>query len=344
MSPRSGDPLPELAALLALADEVSRCGRVEVLAEVADHDRRRYPIVALHFGPESRSAPVLVLVGGVHGLERIGTEVVLAYATSFCRRLAWDRLTSAALEQARVVVVPLVNPVGMARRSRANGRGVDLMRNAPDHPEGWATPLIGGQRLSRRLPWYRGRAGDSMEAEALALVELVEREAFGAELALVLDVHSGFGLVDRLWFPYARTRRPLPHLAELYALSRLLDDTLPHHVYRMEPQAQTYTVKGDLWDYVYDRRNDHAAPGAILPLTLEMGSWMWLKKNPRQVLSLLGSFNPVVPHRLRRTLRRHLLLIDFLHRAVAAHESWARPGGEERARLARAGFDLWYGA
>jgi len=339
---RRGDPLPELAALLRLAGEVERCGRVEVLTEVTDGERR-HPILALHFGPAARDVPVLLLVGGVHGLERIGTEVVLAFATTFCRRLIWDRIAAAALEQARLVVVPLVNPVGMAQRTRANGRGVDLMRNAPDHPEGWATPLIGGQRLSRRLPWYRGRAGDAMEPEALALLDLVEREAFGAELAVVLDVHSGFGLVDRLWFPYARTRRPLPHLAELYALRRLLDDTLPHHVYHMEPQAQTYTVKGDLWDHLYDRRVADGTPGALLPLTLEMGSWMWLKKNPRQVLSVLGSFNPVVPHRLRRTLRRHLLLIDFLHRAVAAHRAWASPSAEDRARLARSAFDLWYG-
>ena len=343
MSERPGDPLPELAALRELAADVKRCGRVEVLAEVDGDRGQRYPILGLHFGPASRALPVFILVGGVHGLERIGTEVVLAYATSLCRRLSWDRLAAAALEQARLVVVPLVNPVGMARRTRANGRGVDLMRNAPDHPEGWATPLLGGQRLSRRLPWYRGRAGDTMEPEALALVEMVEREAFGAELAVVLDVHSGFGLVDRLWFPYARTRRPLPHLAELYALRRLLDDTLPHHVYRMEPQAQTYTVMGDLWDHLYDRRAVHAVPGALLPLTLEMGSWMWLKKNPRQALSVLGSFNPLVPHRLRRTLRRHLLLIDFLHRAVGAYPSWARPADDERAQLTRAAFELWYG-
>ncbi|HWM85928.1 MAG TPA: M14 family zinc carboxypeptidase [Kofleriaceae bacterium] len=335
------DPLPELAALLELAGDVGRVGgRVEVLAEVGG---ARAPILALHFGAVSREAPVLVLVGGVHGLERIGTEVVLAYATSFCRRLRWDAIAAAALERARLVIVPLLNPIGMMRRTRANGRGVDLMRNAPDHPEGWATPLIGGQRLTPRLPWYRGREGDAMEPEARALVELVEREAFSAELALALDVHSGFGLVDRLWFPYARTRRPLPHLPELFALRRLLDETLPHHVYRMEPQARTYTVKGDLWDHLYDRRAAHPLPGALLPLTLEMGSWMWLKKNPRQALSALGSFNPVVPHRLRRTLRRHLLLIDFLHRAVAAHRVWAAPGEAERAELSRAAFELWYG-
>ena len=336
------DPLPELAALLQLAGQVGRCGRVEELGQVTDGERR-YPLLAFHFGPAARELPIFILVGGVHGLERIGTQVVLAYATTLCRRLDWDPSTAAAIERARLTVVPLVNPVGMARRTRANGRGVDLMRNAPD-ADGWATPFIGGQRISSRLPWFRGLAGQAMEAEARALVDLVERESFGTALALVLDVHSGFGLVDRLWFPYARTRRPLPHLAELYALARLLDDTLPHHVYRMEPQAQTYTVQGDLWDHLYDRRAAHPVPGALLPLTLEMGSWMWLKKNPRQMLSVLGSFNPLVPHRLRRTLRRHLLLIDFLHRAAAAHERWAAPPPDERARLARAAFDLWYGS
>jgi len=338
------DPLPELTDLVELADLVNRRGRVEVLTEVSDPTSgRRYPIFAFQLGPADPALPILVLVGGVHGLERIGTQVLLAYATAFCRRLAWDRLADAALAGARLALVPLVNPVGMARRSRANGGGVDLMRNAPDHPEGWATPLIGGQRFSPFLPWYRGRPGSEMQPEARALCDFVEREAFAAELALVLDVHSGFGLVDRLWFPYARTRRPLPHLPELYALHRLLDETLPHHIYRMEPQARTYTVKGDLWDHIYDRRAACAAPGTLLPLTLEMGSWMWLKKNPRQGLSLLGSFNPVVPHRLRRTLRRHLLLIDFLHRAAAAHRAWASPAEPERAELARAAFAYWYG-
>jgi hypothetical protein len=48
-----------------------------------------------------------------------------------------------ALPRCRVIVMPLLNPVGMARGQRANGNGIDLMRNAPAHELG-GTPMVGG--------------------------------------------------------------------------------------------------------------------------------------------------------------------------------------------------------
>ncbi|HET9992743.1 MAG TPA: M14 family zinc carboxypeptidase, partial [Kofleriaceae bacterium] len=257
--------------------------------------------------------------GGVHGLERIGSEVAIAFLGSLVTRLAWDQVLHDALSRCRVIVVPLVNPVGMIRAQRANGNGVDLMRNAPAHPLG-GTPLLGGQRISQRLPWFMGAAGAPMEVESRALVELVEAATAAAPFALALDCHSGFGFIDRLWYPYARTREPLPDQPAIAALGRLLDTTLPNHVYRFEQTAQAYTIRGDLWDYLYDRRR--AAGGVLLPLTLEMGSWAWVRKNPWQGLSSLGRFNPIKPHRQRRTLRRHLPLFDFLLHAAASHEAW----------------------
>jgi hypothetical protein len=101
----------------------------------------------------------------------------------------------------------------------------------------------------------------------------------------------------------------------------LLDVTLPNHVYRVEQTARAYTIRGDLWDHLYDRRRATGG-GVMLPLTLEMGSWAWVRKNPLQGLSSLGRFNPVKPHRHRRTLRRHLPLLDFLFHAAASHRTW----------------------
>ena len=210
--------------------------------------------------------PALFVLGGVHGIERIGTDVAIADVTTLLARLAWDRLFAAALEHCRIVVVPLLDPVGMAHGRRANGNRVDLMRNAPIATA--ATPLLGGQRISRWLPWY---AGLGWQVESRALVELVERELFPARCAIAVDLHSGFGMIDRLWYPYARTREPVADVMAIEALARLLDDTLPNHVYRVEQTAQVYTISGDLWDYLYDRRRA-AGPGALLPLTLEMGS------------------------------------------------------------------------
>ena len=59
-----------------------------------------------------------------------------------------------------------------------------------------------------------------------------------------------------------------------------------------------------------------------MPLTLEMGSWTWVRKNPLQGLTSLGRFNPIKPHRLRRTLRRHLPLLEFLFHAAASYRAW----------------------
>jgi hypothetical protein len=279
------------------------------------------PIHAFHFGSADRAAPTLLVTGGVHGLERIGTDVAIAYLSAFIARLAWDAILRDALARCRVLVIPLVNPVGMARGTRANGRGVDLMRNAPAAATG-GTPLLGGQRISPRLPWFMGTG--EMEVEARTLVDFVERELFSAPLAIALDLHSGFGFDDRLWYPYARTREAPPDLPAIAALERLLDDTLPNHVYVVEQTARAYTIRGDLWDHLYDRRRV-AGGGTLLPLTLEMGSWSWVRKNPIQGLSNLGRFNPVKPHRLRRTLRRHIPLLDFLLHAVASHAAWLAP-------------------
>lgn len=309
--------LPELSAIDTLAASAAGIAQVEVLARVGYRD---YPIYAFSFGAAARNVPILLVTGGVHGLERIGTDVAIAYLSSLVARVPWDAPLADALARCRVVVVPLVNPVGMALGRRANGRGVDLMRNAPSDDVG-GTPLLGGQRLSPRLPWFMGERGAAMEPEARVLVDLVERETFSTAFAIAVDLHSGFGFIDRLWYPYARTREPTPEQPAIDALSHLLDDTLPNHVYRVEQTARAYTIRGDLWDYLLDRRRDHRG-GTLLPLTLEMGSWTWIRKNPLQGLSRLGRFNPVAPHRLRRTLRRHLPLLEFLHHAAASHAAW----------------------
>jgi hypothetical protein len=291
----------ELDAIARLTDALARWGRVEVLAEI-EHARRRWPVHAITLGRGAPTEPAFLVVGGVHGLERIGTEVAIAYLQTLIAQLAWDELLHHALETSRLLVVPLVNPVGMATRTRSNGNGVDLMRNAPGGATGFATPLVGGQSWTPRLPWYTGRAGATMEPEAAALVAFVERELFASRFAISIDLHSGFGLVDRIWYPYARTREHLPDLDKVEALHALLDDTLPNHVYQVEQTARVYTIRGDLWDHLYDRRRA-AGPGTLLPLTLEMGTWaLWVGR--------------------RRHMRRHLLLLDFLFRAARSSERW----------------------
>ncbi|WP_240342499.1 DUF2817 domain-containing protein [Methylococcus sp. EFPC2] len=334
--------LPELRELLFVADHLGGHARVETLATL-EHGGFDFPLVAIHLGPNDPRCPALALFGGVHGLERIGTRVVTAYLQTLAQLANWDRGTQALLESTRVLLIPLVNPVGMYLQRRANGNSVDLMRNAPVDAEDMSPwHLFGGHRISPRLPWYRGATGAPMETEAQAVCDWVRREIFPSRVALAVDVHSGYGNLDRLWFPYARSRTPLATLPEIMALKKLLDRTHAHHVYRIEPQSCEYLAHGDLWDYLYDEYRVAQPEGVFTPLTLELGSWIWVKKNWRQAFSPLGIFNPRLPHRERRTLRRHIFLFEFLLRAVRSPSAWAELSAERRERLLSQGLALWY--
>jgi hypothetical protein len=79
----------------------------------------------------------------------------------------------------------------------------------------------------------------------------------------------------------------------------------------------------------------------FLPLTLEMGSWLWVKKNPRQLFSRRGIFNPLIEHRQQRVLRRHMGLLDFAMRAAVSHRQWLPPAEEREVRRALA-LQRWY--
>jgi hypothetical protein len=302
---------------------------------------RSLPLRAIALGNPDPAVPAIGIFGGVHGLERIGAQVVIAFLQSIVSRLRWDSTLLRQLEGVRLVFVPVVNPGGMWRRTRANPNGVDLMRNAPLDAREKAPFLIGGHRLSPRLPWYRGPVAGPLEAEAAAVCQLVDDELLGHRFSMVVDCHSGFGVTDRIWFPYAHTASPIPHLAEMHALLEILDQTHRHHRYVFEPQSRQYLAHGDLWDYLYLRSLDRAER-VFLPLTLEMGSWLWVKKNPRQLFSRHGIFNPLIEHRRQRVLRRHLQWLDFMTRAASGNALWL-PAGEAREIHRRRAMQRWYG-
>ena len=288
-----------------------------------------FPLLTASIGSRDPQAPAVGFFGGIHGLERIGTQLILHYMRALLFRLEWDELLWQQLQNIRLVFMPIVNPGGMWAHRRCNPSGVDLMRNAPQRAESGVPFLAGGQILSPRLPWYRGRPGTAMETESTALLQVVREQLACRPFSLALDCHSGYGFNDSIWFPYAKTRRLMPHLPEMFALKTILEQSYPHHAYSFEPQSNQYLLHGDLWDHAYD----HVPAGHVfLPMTLELGSWLWIRKNPRQLFSRLGVFNPIKAHRTRRVLRRHADLLDFLTRAAYAAPHWL-PADDRRAQL-----------
>ena len=184
------------------------------------------------------------------------------------------------------------------------------------------------------------RAGTRSNPRGVDLMRNAPVQALGRDFAVALDCHSGFGLRDRIWFPYAHTPRPIEHLPEIHALKHLFDASYPHHDYIFEPQSRHYLAHGDLWDHLYQRALG-AGSGVFLPLTLEMGSWRWVKKRPSQIFTRLGMFNPLPAHRQQRVLRSHLVWLEFLSRVGCAWQTWL-PDGAERLRHEQAALSIWY--
>ena len=131
------------------------------------HSVRGRPIVLFRSGPPAASLKLLVF-GDIHGDETAGMRIA--------RRL----ITATPLRRAELLIVPTINPDGVAAHSRGNAHGVDLNRNFPFH---WR-PLGGGE--------YSGR-GPLSEPESRAAHRLVLRE----QPDVTIWFHQPFGLVDR---------------------------------------------------------------------------------------------------------------------------------------------------
>lgn len=289
------------------------------------HKNKTFPLIAVEIGPDDPTLPSLGLSGGVHGIEKIGTQVILSFLNTTFQRLSWDKDLQKFFKTCRILSFPIVNPAGMAYNTRSNGRGVDLMRNAPIDSDDDKSPLfISGHRISSSLPWYRGNPELGMEVEAQALCDYVEEQCFPSRCHISVDFHSGFGMRDRFWYPFAKSREEYPRLAEVKNIKALLDKTFPFHIYKVEPQSKVYTTHGDLWDYLFLRHQERYGDQLFMPWTLEMGSWLWLKKNPSQIINPMGLYNPIKEHRHERIMRRHILLIDFLLHLTRNPQSWRK--------------------
>ena len=166
---------PELEQIEAIVQE-QHAGflQSQILCQVPCRDDL-LPVYALTLGNPDPGVPSVTYVAGIHGLERIGTQVVIAYLEGLLERLNWDRIFADILQRVRINFLPIVNPAGMLNNTRANSQGVDLMRNAPVDSYEKTILLAGGHRISPALPWYRGRSNEPMQLEAQALCDFISQ-------------------------------------------------------------------------------------------------------------------------------------------------------------------------
>lgn len=135
--------------------------------QVIGHSVEGRPIVSVRKGASNATITVLVL-GAVHGDEAAGMRIV--------RRL----MAAAVPANAQLLLVPTINPDGLAAQTRGNAHDVDLNRNFPFR---WQ-PLSGGE--------YSGPRPLS-EPESRAARRLI----LHAQPEVTIWFHQPFGLIDR---------------------------------------------------------------------------------------------------------------------------------------------------
>ncbi|MCE9598660.1 MAG: DUF2817 domain-containing protein [Spirochaetia bacterium] len=276
----------------------------------------RFPVYSLVLGKKSavKHHPV-GLIAGVHGLETVGVRVLLDFLENI---FAEPGQVFRDLKKGKyaIICIPILNPGGVAMKRRSNPGGVDLMRNSGVESKS-AMRFFGGQKVSQLLPYYRGK---NLQPESRTLFALVREYLFPVRKGLipVLDIHSGFGMKDSLWWPYAGTTQPCPDQLLYERTARILceneTDIVP------ESQSNAYTIHGDLWDYLYNEFQQETRKSRFLPFTLEIGTWKEIKKEPMRLFSRRGMFNPLPENKADTILRYR----NFLERFVRLNQLYSR--------------------
>lgn len=114
--------LDEIEQITRLAEQAGAALQCRTVC-VVDSGGVRYPVQVLSLGSRAPEHAAVGFFGGAHGLEHIGAQVVLAGLRSIVTRLQWDATLHHLLGQLHLVFMPVVNPGGMARGTRANPQG-----------------------------------------------------------------------------------------------------------------------------------------------------------------------------------------------------------------------------
>ncbi len=129
------------------------------------------PIKAVKFGSGER---VVVVLAGIHGDERSSTDVAEAFVASLQKAGNPANTT--------IVVIPMMNPDGIALGKRTNSNGVDINRNFP--ASSWRAEFDNERYAPGRHP--------GSEFETRALVKLLNKHS----IALVVSIHAPLNCIN----------------------------------------------------------------------------------------------------------------------------------------------------
>lgn len=257
------------------------------------------PLFAYRFARAGEPTRVQAMaIAGVHAMEWIGVETLLALMDRCARELA-----SGSLPGRSVTFVPIVNPDGYLhvqadleakrwRFTRRNGRGVDLNRNFATHFD----------PRSRKLdPFFAPGPEPWSEPETRALRDLAE----SVHPLRFLSMHAFGGY---FLYPYTGNRRPPPDEPLYLRVGKEMQDLQPRYRYkvvRVGKLPKMMWARGSELDWFRDR---FGALSFLLEVSkggLELRApWRALDPfcwfNPRDVAAEVDNALPAALHVLAR--------------------------------------------
>jgi predicted deacylase len=259
-------------------DVVDKLGGRESVAGVSAEGR---PLWRFDLGTADPAAPPILLTALIHGVELIGSLALLDAMA------ALGRAGGAVLGNARLVLMPVLNPDALAANmerlgrgrfafQRRNARGVDLNRNFPVIGRGRSWHPLSGSRF-RWSPYHRGpHPLSEPETRALAAVASETRPI------LSLGFHS-FG--NLLLFPWAHSRTPNPRFPAYQRLAHAFVGAAAAIPYRFRQAIDFYPTFGDLDDWL-------DATFGTLALTVEVSGLDRTLLHPRRLFNPFCWMNP----------------------------------------------------
>ena len=181
-------------------------------------------------GSPARGRVEFRVVGNHHGDEYMAAEIPRLFAQYILEHYGTDDRVTHLLDNASILVVPMVNPDGHESNTRENARGVDINRNYSFHWKRW--PGSGSEPLSE--PEVRAIAWDH----------------FNHAYSLSFSFHTYGDIVNYVW---NYTELASPDEAMIIDLS---DQYAAYNRYQVINGFDWYQTTGDTNDFSYGTTGD----------------------------------------------------------------------------------------
>ncbi len=206
--------------------------------------------------------PAVRLTGGIHGNEMMGVELLIRFIEYLTYGYSTNPEIKDLVDSRYICIIPVLNPDGLAAKSRYNSKGVDLNRNFNDADNHWISD---------------SRSGSSpfSESESRALRDFSTPGKFN----LSITYHTGAVLVN-LPFDFAKEIVQVPAqyaLIQDYAKTYTKTGTfLTNPDLYISPYMDEGTINGGNWYVAYGTLQDWSyTVTSCLDLTIEVA-----RRNP----------------------------------------------------------------